>query len=145
MWFFALNERSDWLLEIRVPKTANDNCMMNNCTSFSRLRLPASTFSASVKLSRHTNGNGIFFMLARLNLDELPGANEFLEKQKKGVEDIENVRNDVSPPNLAILCLPLFRAIPPLSLSGPALDTTIAWYAFAADMLAAIPFYDQGN
>ena len=35
-------------------------------------------------------------------------------------------------------------AIPPLSLLEPASDATIAWYAFATDILAAIPLIIKG-
>ena len=149
--FSVFNETSGLPLNIRVPKNANDNCVMNNCTSFSRSWLPASTFNTSVsvplptnKFERHSPDVPSYSMFARFNFDELPKAKYVLEQLKEGVEDVENVRNDLSPSNLAILCLPLLMAIPPLSLLEPASDATIAWYAFATDILAAIPLMIKG-
>ena len=151
MIFSVFNETTGSPLNISLPKNSNHNCVMNNCTSFSHSWLPASTFNTSVSVPPPMNKNETLFLsapfysiFARFNFDEFPAAKEFLKKLKKGVDDVENVRNDLSPSNLAILCLPLVMAVPPLSLLGPASDAIIAWYAFATDILAAIPLMIKG-
>ena len=74
----------------------------------------------------------------------MPGMNQVLNKMREAVTHIENVDNDLSTSNLAILSLPLLMAIPPISLLQDVSGKLTAWYAFATDFLAALPLLIKG-
>ena len=150
--FSLRGEQSNSLEYIRVPRSSKDDCASNNCTKFSQLWLPASTFNTSVSVTLNEHEKDVrfsrfvpsFSMFARFTFDEIPGVDRILEQLRQGVEEIEDVRDDLSTSNLAILFLPLVMAIPPLSLLEPVSDVAIAWYAFATDVLAALPLLIKG-
>ena len=143
---------SDSFQYVRVPKNINDNCVSSNCTKFTHLWLPTSTFNTSVSVTLNEHEKDIrfsqfvpfFSMFARFTFDEIPGVKQVLEQLRQGVEEVEDAREDLSTSNLAILCLPLVMAIPPLSLLEMAPNAAIAWYVFATDVLAALPLMIKG-
>ncbi len=67
-----------------------------------------------------------------------------LEQVRLRVEQLENVNNELSASNLAILCLPLLMVAPPISLFESVLNTAKAWYLFATGILAALSLLTQG-
>ena len=148
--FSLQNQESGSSRSIRVPRNTTDNCAPRECTSFSLLWLPASTFNTSVSVTLSSEGTdsrvakSSYSMFARFTFNEIPGVQKVLERLKDCAEELDDVRKDSSPSNLAILCLPIVMAIPPLSLLESASDAAIAWYAFATDILAALPLMIKG-
>ncbi len=83
-------------------------------------------------------------MFVNWKAEEVPGMKRLLDEFSGGAEHLQNVDKDLSPSNLAILCLPLIMSIPPISLLGSVSTTATLWYAFATDFLAAMPLLIKG-
>ena len=148
--FSLQNQESGSSRSIRVPRNTTDNCASRTCTSFSLLWLPASTFSTSVFVTLRSEGRdsrvatSSYSIFARFTFNEIPGVQKVLHRLKDCTEELDNVHKDSSPSKLAILCLAIVMTIPPLSLLESASDAAIALYAFATDILAALPLMIKG-
>ena len=148
--FSLQNQESSSSRSIRVLRNATDNCASRKCTSFSLLWLPASTFNTSVSVTLRSEGRdsrvatSSYSMFPRFTFNEIPGVQKVLQRLKDCAEELDNVRKDSSPSNLAILCVQIVMAIPPLSLLESASDAAIARYAIATDTLAALPLMIKG-
>ncbi len=73
-----------------------------------------------------------------------PDVRRLYDRFAEGAKQLENFENDLSPSNFAILILPVLVSIPPISAVHSASDAATIWYAFATDILAALPLLIKG-
>ena len=142
--FVLLNNETLKLRSVRVPHDSNDTCIGKQCDSSKLLWLPLTTFNTTVEEESMRSKFAVYSMFAKFNIEQVPGMSGLLENLKEGVRLMENVNNDLSWSNLAILCLPLVMAIPPVSLLETVSNKVTVWYAFATDFLAALPLMIKG-
>lgn len=149
--FAIVNSETNKVWSAKVANGSNDYCIPgDSCDSFQVFSLPASTFNTSVpykvqeKPLEVIDFTPVYSMFTTWSGEQVPGMREMLSKLEGGVKAMENVDGDLSPSNIAILCLPLVMAVPPISLLELRSDATIAWYAFATDFLAALPLMIKG-
>ncbi len=67
-----------------------------------------------------------------------------MNELRESAGHLNNVANELSPSNLAILSLPLLMAIPPISLLEQFSTAATVWYVFATDILAAVSLLIKG-
>ncbi len=65
-------------------------------------------------------------------------------KLRESVSHLENVGNELSPSNIAILSLPLLMAVLPVSLFQEVSTTATAWYVLVSDISVAVPLCIPG-
>ncbi len=125
-------------LQVHVQQNKSNDCRVDNCTAYEMMWLPASTFGTTVPCSER------YSIFAKWNYKQIPGIDKLLDKFRISVSDYENATGDLSYSNIAILCLPLLMAIPPISLLENVSNLTTAWYVLATDILAALPLLIEG-
>ncbi len=149
--FFIAETETRRVFLLHVPRNDSDVCVGNSCPSSSVFWLPASVFNTSVTYNYVTDRMGEVYRTERLmslfvnwKVEEVPGMKRLLAELSEGVALMQNIDSDLSPSNLAILCLPLIMSIPPISLLGSVSNRATMWYAFATDFLAALPLLIKG-
>ncbi len=127
---------------VHVQRNDSNGCQGSNCTAYETMWLPASTFGTSVLYKDGTTEH--YSIFAKWKFQQIPGIENMLARLRASASHLENVVDDLSPSNIAILGLPLLIAIPPISLLEKVSSVTTAWYVFATDILAALPLLIKG-
>ncbi len=129
---------------VHLPRNHSNECQGNNCSRapYETMWLPASTFGTAVPYKGNSTQH--YSMFAKWDFEQIPGINKMMVKLRTSVSHLENVGDDLSPSNIAILSLPLLMAIPPISLLEHVSSVATAWYVFATDILAALPLLIKG-
>ncbi len=125
-----------------VQQSKSYGCLGDNCPAYEKMWLPASTFGTSVPYE--SGAAQPYSIFTKWNFEQIPGVYGMMDKFRDRKSHLNNVVDELSPSNIAILCLPLLMAIPPISLSEQFSSAATAWYVFATDILAALPLLIKG-
>ena len=104
--------------------------------------LPASTFGTSVPYKQDTTE--LYSIFAKWKFEGIPGMDRMMVKFKENVSPVENVGNELSPSNIAMLSLPLVMALIPISLFQEVSTAATALYVLLRDVLVAVPLLIKG-
>ncbi len=129
-------------LRVHLQGKEPKRCRGNNCPTYQVLWLPTSTFGTSVPHKNYTTEH--YSIFAKWKFHQIPGIDRLMVKFRASVADFENLANELSLSNIAILSLPLLVAIPPISLLERVSTVTTVWYVFGTDILAAFPLLIKG-
>ena len=127
---------------VHLQQNHSKGCRGNDCAAYEVMWLPASTFGTSVPHRKHTTEH--YSIFAKWNFQQIPGMDSLLMKLRESVSHLENVGNELSPSNIAILSLPLLMAMLPISLFQEVSTAATAWYVFVSDILVAVPLLIKG-
>ncbi len=127
---------------VRLEQDRINGCHGNNCSEYQMVWLPASTFGTWVAYQGNTTKH--YSIFAKWNFQQIPGIDGMMVKLRGSVSHLENVLDELSYSNIAILSLPLLMAIPPISLFDNFSNMATAWYVFATDILATLPLLIKG-
>ena len=127
---------------VRVQRNHSNGCQGKNCTAYEMMWLPASTFGTSVPYQKHTTQH--YSIFAKWNFQQIPGIDSMMVELDESVSHLENVVNELSPSNIAILSLPVLLAMLPISLFQEVSNAATAWYVFVSDILVAVPMLIKG-
>ena len=134
------NEPSPVSFPVHVQQNKSNGCRGDNCLAYEEMWLPASAFGISVPYTiRRAGRTKHYSIFAKWNFQQIPGVDSMMDKFRHENSHWNNVLEELSPSNIAILSLPLLMAIPPISLLAT------AWYVFATDILAALPLLIKGT
>ncbi len=144
-WIFGLlDESTSRFRAVRVPTDLNDSCRGNSCHRYSAFWFVSNATTRSRENKFGVKHENKFSMFTDWQHVQVPGMTFVVEKLKEGVSKLDSVDNDLSASNLAILCLPILMAIPPISLLTEVSNTATVWYMFATDVLAILPLFIKG-
>lgn len=121
--FLPLNGNSSY--SACLPNSGNASC--TNHTEF--------------KVSGQPNQYELF---VDWDMKDVPGMAEVNSELDNEVQNVYNVRSDVSISNTAILFLPVIMSIPPIFVLRTVSDLTTLWYVFATDIVAVLPLLIKG-
>ena len=127
---------------VHLQQNESSRCRGNNCATYKLMWLPSSTFGTSVPYENGTTKH--YSIFAKWNFEQIPGIQGMLGKFHENENHLDNVANELSPSNIAILSLPLLLAIPPISLFEEVSTKTTVLYMLATDILAACPMLIKG-
>ncbi len=144
-WVFGLvDEATLRFRSIRAPRNKDDKCQGNSCKRYNALWFVSNTTIRYTKEKARVKPENIFSMFADWEYMQVPGMTLMVEELKQAVSKLQEIDNDLSASNLAILCLPIVMSVPPISLLTEVSDTATVWYVFATDIFAILPLLIKG-
>ncbi len=144
-WIFGLlGESTRQFFNVGAPRDVSDSCRPTSCDNYTALWFVTNATVRSTEDKLGEKHENAFSMFADWGYRQVPGMPLVVEKLKEGVSKLDSIYNDLSASNLAILCLPILMAIPPISLLTEVSNTATMWYMFATDILAILPLFIKG-